>query len=201
MEMPTLLLFLILFFSGRGSVKGVIIIFAAAWTLHYINRIFIFPFITRTKGKKIPLMIVFLAMIFNLVNGFLNGYYLGYLSGDYDLSWLGDPRFIAGITLFITGFVINQVSDHFLTSLRRNGQKGYFIPNHPFFRYISCPNFAGEIIEWGGFALMVWNLPALSFAVWTAANLIPRAIHHHRWYKSTFSDYPAARKAIIPGIV
>lgn len=201
MEMPTLLLFIGLFFIGRGTFNGVIMIFPAAWAIHYINRIFIFPFTTRTKGKKIPILIVFFAMVFNLVNGFLNGYYLGFLSVDYDTSWLSDPRFIAGATLFIAGFTINQVSDHYLISLRKDGRKGYFIPRHPLFRYISCPNFAGEIIEWSGFALMAWNLPALSFAVWTAANLVPRAIHHHRWYRSAFPEYPPGRKAIIPGIV
>ena len=57
----------------------------------------------------------------------------------------------------------------------------------------------GEIIEWSGFALMCWNLPALSFAVWTAANLIPRALSHHAWYRRTFPDYPPGRKAVIPG--
>jgi steroid 5-alpha reductase family enzyme len=31
--------------------------------------------------------------------------------------------------------------------------------------FISCPNHFGEIIEWIGFAVIAWNLPALSFAV------------------------------------
>jgi len=66
---------------------------------------------------------------------------------------------------------------------------------------VSCPNLFGEIVEWSGFAMMCWNLPALSFAIWTAANLIPRAISHHRWYRQRFADYPAARKAVIPFIL
>jgi 3-oxo-5-alpha-steroid 4-dehydrogenase 1 len=46
---------------------------------------------------------------------------------------------------------------------------------------------------------MAWNLPALSFAVWTAVNLIPRALDHHKWYKSYFKEeYPKQRKAVIP---
>lgn len=201
MEMPTLLLFFLLFFTGRGLDAGVMLVFPAVWGLHYINRIFVFPFITKTKGKKIPVLVVILAMVFNLVNGFINGYYLGWLSDKYDVSWLWDPRFIAGAALFISGFVINQVSDHYLTGLRKGGLKGYFIPSHRIFRYISCPNFAGEILEWAGFALMAWNLPAVSFAVWTAANLVPRAIHHHRWYLAKFADYPAERRALIPGLL
>lgn len=201
MELPTLALFLLLFILGRGLSGGIIWVFPLAWCIHYVNRIFIFPFLTRTTGKQIPILIVLLAMVFNLVNGFINGYYLGFLSDEYSISWIKDPRFISGALLFITGFIINQISDHYLINLRKGGKTGYFIPRHRLFRYISCPNFAGEIIEWTGFALMAWNLPAISFAVWTAANLIPRAIHHHKWYRSKFPDYPAGRKAIIPWIV
>jgi hypothetical protein len=59
----------------------------------------------------------------------------------------------------------------------------------------------GEIIEWSGFALMCWNLPALSFAIWTAANLIPRAVSHHAWYRRTFPDYPQDRHAVVPALL
>jgi hypothetical protein len=43
-----------------------------------------------------------------------------------------------------------------------------------------------------------WSVAGLSFAVFTAANLIPRAVSNHRWYLQTFSDYPKDRKAVIP---
>jgi len=77
----------------------------------------------------------------------------------------------------------------------------YKIPNGGLFRWISCPNYLGEIIEWVGWALATWSLPGMSFALWTAANLIPRAISHHKWYKTKFKDYPHRRKAIIPGVL
>jgi hypothetical protein len=48
---------------------------------------------------------------------------------------------------------------------------------------------------------MCWNLPAVSFLAWTVANLIPRALSHHKWYKKQFADYPAGRKAIIPFVL
>lgn len=34
----------------------------------------------------------------------------------------------------------------------------------------------GEIIEWIGFAVACWSLPAAAFAIYTIANLAPRAI-------------------------
>lgn len=74
------------------------------------------------------------------------------------------------------------------------------IPSGGLYRFVSCPNYLGEIIEWSGWALATWSLGGLSFAVWTAANLLPRAISHHKWYRSRFPDYPPKRLAILPFI-
>ena len=59
----------------------------------------------------------------------------------------------------------------------------------------------GEIIEWIGWAILTWSLSGFVFAIWTIANLVPRAFTHHKWYQENFSDYPKNRKAIIPGII
>ena len=201
MESPALLVFSGFFLFGKLEHNLVTWIFFGLWVFHYINRTFIFPFRLRTKGKKMPLAIVVMAFCFNLVNGFINGYYLGSLATMYSLSWLHDPRFIIGIVLFISGMYINWWSDDTLIHLRKPGETGYIIPQKGLFRYISCPNHFGEIIEWLGFAIMTWSMPALAFFVWTVVNLFPRALHHHRWYKSTFPDYPKERKALFPYIL
>jgi steroid 5-alpha reductase family enzyme len=134
------------------------------------------------------------------MNAGLNGFYLGSLA-TYPPSWLADPRFIIGIALFLFGAAMNIWADNRLIALRADGVVTYSIPSGGLFEFVSCPNLFGEIVEWFGFALMCWNLPALSFAIWTAANLIPRALSHHRWYRRAFADYPQRRKAIIPGIL
>ena len=56
----------------------------------------------------------------------------------------------------------------------------------------------GEIIEWFGWAIATWSTAGLAFAVYSAANLVPRAFDHHAWYKKRFDDYPSNRKALIP---
>jgi len=201
MESPALFFFAYFFLFGSNHHTFIPWIFFTLWIIHYTNRTLIFPFRLRTRGKKMPVSIVAMAFCFNLVNGFINGYYLGSLSGSYDITWLYDPRFIAGAILFISGLIINWQSDNILIHLRKPGETGYFIPKGGFFNYISCPNHFSEIIEWTGFALMTWSLPALAFATWTLVNLLPRALHHHRWYKQTFPDYPADRKALIPFIL
>ncbi|MGB2854987.1 MAG: 3-oxo-5-alpha-steroid 4-dehydrogenase, partial [Dehalococcoidia bacterium] len=89
-------------------------------------------------------------------------------------------------------------SDGILRRLRTPGETGYKIPRGGLFERVSCANYFGEIIEWCGWAIATWSLPGLAFAVWTAANLVPRARAHHKWYPSQFPDYPQQRRALIP---
>jgi len=84
--------------------------------------------------------------------------------------------------------------------LRRPQESGYKIPYGGLFRWVSCPNYLGEIVIWTGWAVTTWSLPGLAFALWTATNLIPRARANHRWYRNYFPDYPASRKALLPGL-
>ncbi len=69
------------------------------------------------------------------------------------------------------------------------------------FELVSTPNYFGEIVQWIGWAVMTWSLAGLSFALFTVANLLPRGIGHHRWYREHFEDYPDRRRAIVPFIL
>ena len=141
-----------------------------------------------------------MAIVFNSINGFINGYGVFHLY-HYSARWLLSWQFITGIALFICGYLINKTADEKLSMLRSENQKGYVIPKGWMFNYISCPHYFGELIEWGGWAVMTWSLPGLSFFVFTFANLFPRAIASHRWYRKNFPGYPAKREAIIPFII
>ncbi|MBI3677440.1 MAG: DUF1295 domain-containing protein [Proteobacteria bacterium] len=202
MEFVSLAVFVGLFLSGRVDKSAPMWIFFALWVAHYIHRSLIFPWATRTRGKTMPLVIAGSAVAFNLTNAGLNGFYLGYLAQSYPLSWLTDPRFAIGTAVFLSGAAMNIWSDYHLITLRSGSNaKGYAIPRGGLFELISCPNHFGEIVQWSGFALMCWNLPALSFAIWTAANLLPRALSHHRWYRQHFPDYPGRRRAVVPFVL
>jgi 3-oxo-5-alpha-steroid 4-dehydrogenase 1 len=100
--------------------------------------------------------------------------------------------------LFAGGLLLNATSDLVLRGLRRPGETGYRIPRGGAFDWVSCPNYLGEIVEWAGWALATWSLPGLAFAVYTTANLAPRAVSHHRWYQERFPDYPRQRSALVP---
>ncbi len=167
--------------------------------LHYLHRGFIFPFMTRTKGKQMPLIIMLSAVLFNTVNGSLLGIWFSRFA-HYTDSWYSSPAFIIGILLFLSGMAINWTSDYQLIRLRKPGETGYKIPWAGFSKYVSSPNLFGEIVEWGGYALLTWSLPGVTFLIWTCANLIPRAMSVHRWYQQKFPEYPRSRKVLFPFI-
>ena len=194
MELPALLVCPAIYFYFKIDFD-ISIMFICLWIIHYFNRTIIFPFRIKTKGKKMPLVIVLSAFFFNIVNGLINGYFLSNIDMHSVSIFL-----ITGFLLFVLGLYINISSDNKLINLRKI-KKGYFIPKGGLFKYISCPNFFGEIIEWFGFALMTFNIGSLSFFIWTCCNLIPRALAHHKWYKNKFNEYPKERKAILPFLI
>ncbi len=124
-------------------------------------------------------------------------------------------QFWFGILCVFIGFYINFTSDRILQriklekqqklTLRAMRQKNeqqedtssnivgakpssrYAIPYGGFFEFVSSPHYFGELMEWTGFCIASnFSLASFSFVVWTAANLVPRAIHTHKWYIETF---------------
>ena len=200
MELPATALFAFIYFMGDAASEPVPLILLGIWQCHYLNRTFVYPFRTRTAGKKMPIVVAGSGFAFNAVNAYVNARVISQF-GEYGVGWLGDPRFLAGLAVFGTGFALNLHSDNILLGLRKLGGAGYAIPRGGAFRYVSCPNYLGELLEWAGWALATWSLGGLAFFAYTAANLVPRALSHHRWYRARFEDYPANRKAVIPGVL
>jgi 3-oxo-5-alpha-steroid 4-dehydrogenase 1 len=198
MELPAALTLPLLVAWGTRPVNRISLVFVLLWELHYLHRTFVYPFRIRGRAKRMPVLILISAVLFNVFNGYLNGRYLGHFAQEYPNAWLMDPRFLAGAFLFLSGFTINIRADRTLFRLRAPGETGYKIPHGGLYRWVSCPNYLGELLEWIGWAIATWSLPGVVFAIWTAANLVPRAWAHHRWYRTTFEDYPPERKAVIP---
>lgn len=175
-------------------------IFLSAWLAHYIFRTFVYPFRQSGREKPYPVIVASMALVFNILNGIANGY--GVFSFySYNSSWLYSWQFISGTIIFVAGFAINKTADEKLRIMRNKAPTEYVIPRGWLFDFISSPHYFGEIIEWAGWALMTWSLPGLAFSVFTFANLFPRAVASHKWYKSHFPEYPSDRKAIIPYIL
>lgn len=201
MEAASPALMVATFATGRHRGEAWAWVFLGMWLLHYVNRTLVQPFRWKGRPTPIPWLVVLSGVFFNLVNGYTNGRWLFALGPGYGRGWFGDPRFVAGAALFAAGMAINVWADEVLRGLRGKGEGGYRIPRGGLYRWVSCPNYLGEMIEWAGFALCTWSLPAAAFVAWTVANLFPRAIAHHRWYRERFPEYPGERRAVLPFVV
>ena len=199
METPALYMMWLYYFLFNGFENLVLIVFLFLWSIHYTNRSIIWPLLIENKGSM-PFLVALMAFFFNVINTFLHGYWFFLLDKTYEVSWLMSPYFLIGLTIFLIGMAINIHSDRILLKISKS-EDGYQIPEGGFYKWISSPNYFGEIIEWFGWAIITYSISGLVFFLWTFFNLFPRAISHHRWYKETFPDYPKERKAIVPKIL
>ncbi|MCY3857701.1 MAG: DUF1295 domain-containing protein [Gammaproteobacteria bacterium] len=198
-ELPALLTYpLIYLVVGNHHLVGDIAL--ALWLLHYGHRSLIWCWLIPKPNGKVSMSLLMSSISFNLINGGLLGWYMAY-AADYPAQWLLDPRAIIGILLFIIGAKLNVWSDYRMRRLRREAPDDRVVPSGGPFKYVCCPNLAGEIIEWIGFALLTWCLPGLAFALWTIANLVPRALWRRDWYRENFESFPKNKAALIPSVI
>ena len=200
-EAPQFFSFALTFWLGASSPSAAAVTLFALWQAHYTYRALIYPLRMRDRHKRFPIASVIFGILFNGINGFINGYAVAHAPHLMSAAWLHDPRFVIGLAVALAGWLINFQADTILINLRRDGSTGYKVPHGGLFRYVSSANYFGEIVLWCGWALMSFTPAGLSFAVFSIANLLPRALSHHRWYVAHFADYPGERRAIIPGIL
>lgn len=189
MESPVFFAMCLLWWCSDRRADTVPLIFFILFQLHYFQRSFIFPLLIKGKSKM-PLTIILSGITFNLLNALMQGGWIFYVSpaGTYTPDWLYSPQFIAGIIIFFSGIAINLNSDNIIRHLRRPGDTKHYIPRGGMFRYVSSANYFGEFLEWVGFAVLTWSAAGAVFAIWTFANLAPRAARIHRRYSQEFGE-------------
>lgn len=205
MELPSLLCFVgvwaLAFYTALpSSTQFWPIAIGALFALHYVHRSLIFPF--RMRGKSLmPISIIAMGVLFNMLNAYLIAAWLFAESpiGYYD-GWILTPMFWIGLILFCLGIVINLQSDSIIRHLRKPGDRGHYIPYGGMFKYVTSANYLGELTEWIGYAILSWSWAGAVFALWTLANLAPRARQLHRRYIHEFGDKYSSlhRRYIIP---
>ncbi len=203
MEAPVFIIMTILWLCSSRTFEPVLVIMFGIFQIHYFQRSFIFPFLLKGKSKM-PLSIILMGAVFNTLNGIMQGGWLFYISpsGYYTTEWLISPQFIIGTAIFIAGFVININSDSIIRNLRKPGDSKHYLPKGGLYNYVTSANYFGEILEWIGFAVLTWSLSGAVFALWTIANLVPRANTIYKKYKEEFGLQMQGRnlKRIIPYI-
>lgn len=203
METPAFLTMLLLWLCSSRRWEPAPMVMCIMFLFHYFQRSFIFPLLIKGKSRM-PLAIILMGVTFNIINAYMIGGWLFYVAPEdrYPISWLYSPLFILGAVLFFAGMAINWNSDHIIRNLRKPGDTRHYIPKGGLYRYVTSANYFGEFLEWTGYAVLTWSIGGVAFAVWTFANLAPRARKLHARYCEEFGDdyKKLNRKYIIPFI-
>ena len=183
-----------LFYEGVSLSMGYTLFIA-----HYINRDIIYP-LSLKSHTKVPLEIMLSAFSFTFANGYLQGL------ANQNPSSSGSYDIMIGCGLFVLGMWTNIHSDSILQRVKDKLQKEhtgkkYARVDEFLFKYVSNPNYFGEVIEWIGYAVVVGHPYAFLFAASTASILTPAALVRSKWNKENIKNYPKERKAIVPYII
>ncbi|MDR1757443.1 MAG: DUF1295 domain-containing protein [Bacteroidales bacterium] len=158
--------------------------------LHYFQRAFIFPLMMKGQSKM-PVSVIMIGIIFNTCNAVMQGGWLFYFSpaNYYPIEWLHSARFLIGAVLFFTGMSINMHADRIIRQLRKSKtDSNYYLPCRGLFRYVNSANYFGELLEWSGFAVLLWAVPGWVFVFWTFANIVPRSKAVYERYAHFFGE-------------
>ena len=199
MEAPVFIVMALLWWGSERRFETAPLIIFLLFELHYFQRSFVFPFLMKGKSRM-PVSIMLMGVVFNVLNGFMQGEWLFYLApaDRYTTEWLTTPPFIIGTLIFFTGMVINWHSDNVIRHLRQPGDTRHYLPQKGLYRYVTSANYFGELVEWTGLAILTWSAAGAVFAWWTFANLVPRANAIYHRYQQEFGTQMGNRKRIFP---
>lgn len=199
MEAPVFIVMALLWWGSERRFEAAPLVIFLLFELHYFQRSFVFPFLMKGKSRM-PVSIMLMGVVFNVLNGFMQGEWLFYLApaDRYTAGWLTSPAFIIGTLIFLTGMAINWHSDNVIRHLRKPGDTRHYLPQKGLYRYVTSANYFGEMVEWTGFAILTWSAAGAVFAWWTFANLVPRANAIYHRYQEEFGPQMRRRKRIIP---
>lgn len=175
MEAPVFLVMLYLWWNSSVRFDAAPFLFFLLFELHYFQRSFIFPFLMKGKSRM-PLAIMLMGVVFNVLNGLMQGEWLFYLApeGLYTDAWLSTPSFWLGVILFFIGMGINLHSDSVIRHLRKPAIHAIICRR----RECTDMSLRATILRVGGMVGLPYSLVrphAWVFVLWTFANLAPRA--------------------------
>ncbi|KAF8752886.1 3-oxo-5-alpha-steroid 4-dehydrogenase [Rhizoctonia solani] len=171
---------------------------------HYLNRAIISPLRTPSRSRS-HLVVVLAAIVFNTINGSVNGTWLGVGARTGSLGWADVPTiYWVGVAMFGLGLWGNIWHDEVLLKIRKdkdgekaekpsglNGQVSFALASGSITTRLQESLTLGR---YGG----VYITPTLLFVLVEVALMLPRAQRGHEWYHEKFDDYPKERKAVIP---
>ena len=107
---------------------------------------------------------------------------------------------------------INVKSDYLINSMKRNKGPGYHIPDQFLYKYLSAPNYFGEIVLWIGIAIIAfpviegWQYVALISPIFviflltmvSGVNLLERQGMQKWGHEEDYLNYLKRTSSLIP---
>ena len=88
------------YFAGGNNSALVPLIFICIWQTHYFYQSVLFPlWVINPNSKPVALSGILFGIVFNSLNGFLNGYAFAHAEHLTDTNWLSSPFFIIGMIM------------------------------------------------------------------------------------------------------
>lgn len=170
--------------------------------LHFVKRELETLFVHRFSAATMPFR-----------NVFKNSFHYWALSGAFIAAFIYSPSSAAaaaptpalmysGLLLYVIGELGNLHSHLTLMGLRSSGGNERGIPQGPFFKLVTCPNYLFETISWLGVYLvsgLSWGV--LIFTIVSVLQMAQWAKKKERRYRKEFGDkYKKKRYTMLPGI-
>jgi very-long-chain enoyl-CoA reductase len=190
------------FVSAEVALPFTVAIAAALWCAHFARRAAESAGVHRYGKPRVPTSDVITEYV----------YYWGFAA--WNAASLTSPSYHApapalvalGIAVFTVAELGNAKAHRMLRDLRPAGTALRVIPRGFLFERVSSPHYLFEIASWVGFAIVAQTWAALAFLIVGAGILSSWAYARHRAYLEAFDGqdgrekYPAARRALIPGV-
>eukprot|EP00897_Mesotaenium_endlicherianum_P004471 jgi/Mesen1/4051/ME000213S03067 len=103
-----------------------------------------------------------------------------------------------GVAACAVGLVGNGYHHYLLSRLRKEGDKGYKVPQGGLFPLVTCPHYLFEIIDYIGVAMIAQTWMGVGQLGFVVGYLSGRSIAQRRWYLEKVDDYPKDRKCLVP---
>jgi very-long-chain enoyl-CoA reductase len=188
--------------SSLAALEPAALVGALMWCVHFARRASESAWVHRYGKPSVPTGDVVTEYVYYWGFAAWNAVSLTSASYREPALWL----VALGSVVFVLAELGNARAHRMLRDLRPVGSKLRVIPRGFWFERVSSPHYLFEILSWVGFALVTETWAARAFLLLGAGIIGSWAHARHVAYRKDFDGlegrekYPAARRALIPGL-
>lgn len=203
MEAPVFLAMTALCLCSPRRNEAAPLVFFALFQLHYLHRAFIYPMLFKSRSAM-PLGIVAMGIAFNLLNACMQGGWIFYVApeGYYTNEWLLSPQSSPERPSSSPAWRSTSIRTGSSAACANRATRPTTCLGAECSATLRRPTTSARSSNGPGFAILTWSASGAVFALWTFANLVPRADAIYKRYAELFGDElrKERRKRVIPFI-